>query len=75
VRASNLVQGALFAKPMTAKNSARIVLGRGVPTSLLCGKDLLETAALLSHAQFVGRSYEIGQSFLRFLFAQERIFH
>ena len=54
---------------------ARSVLGRGVPTSLLCGKDLLETAALLPHAQLVGRSYEIGQSFLRFLFAQERIFH
>ena len=27
----NLVQGALFAKPMTAKNFARSVLGRGGP--------------------------------------------
>jgi len=30
----NLVQGALFAKPMTAKNFARSVLGRGAPWPL-----------------------------------------
>ena len=30
----NLVQGALFARPMTAKNFARSVLGRGVPWPL-----------------------------------------
>src|SRR5262249_53967404 len=46
-----------------------------MPPSLLGGKNLLETQALLPHAQLVGRSYEIGQSFLRFLLAQERIFH
>jgi EAL domain-containing protein (putative c-di-GMP-specific phosphodiesterase class I) len=31
----NLVQGALFAKPMTAKNFARSVLGRGAPWPLV----------------------------------------
>jgi EAL domain-containing protein (putative c-di-GMP-specific phosphodiesterase class I) len=30
----NLVQGTLFAKPMTAKNFARSVLGRGAPWPL-----------------------------------------
>ena len=59
VRASNLVQDALFAKPMVREERAGT---RGAHVSLLCGKGLLETAALFPHAQLVGRSYELARA-------------